>query len=166
DCFLTYADAKKEMQKQLGGNLDALDQQRPSLVHQRRPGILGKSYVHRYTAPRIETDDTAKPFQETGELIKSITIKDQSLETNSFSVVDDQTGPLRISCDDLFGKAMDRNLSNILDELLSCNNEDLDGDGALYLLQERLNVKPLDLDSLSIPVLNVARSSALTLNNS
>lgn len=35
--------------------------------------------------------------------------------------------------------------------LLSCNNEDLEGDRALSLLQERLQIKPLDLDKLCLP---------------
>lgn len=38
-----------------------------------------------------------------------------------------------------------------MDGLLSCNNEDLEGDRALSLLQKRLQIKPLDLDKLCLP---------------
>lgn len=38
-----------------------------------------------------------------------------------------------------------------MDELLSRDNNDFDEDGALSLLQERLQIKPIDLSNLSIP---------------
>lgn len=46
---------------------------------------------------------------------------------------------------------MGNNINHILDEFLSCNNEDLDGDGALNILQERLHIKPLDIEKLCMP---------------
>lgn len=45
-------------------------------------------------------------------------------------------------------------VDEILDELLSGNCEDLDGDGALTLLQERLQIKPIDLNKLCLPELH------------
>lgn len=40
----------------------------------------------------------------------------------------------------------------MLDGLLSCNSEDLEGDGAISLLQERLQIKPVAVDKFSIPI--------------
>ena len=45
-------------------------------------------------------------------------------------------------------------VAEILDELLSGNCGALDGDGALTLLQERLQIKPIDLDKLCLPELH------------
>ena len=45
-------------------------------------------------------------------------------------------------------------VDEILDELLSGNCQDLDGDGALTFLQERLQIKPIDLDKLCLPELH------------
>lgn len=42
-------------------------------------------------------------------------------------------------------------LNDILDGLLCCNSEDLEGDGAINLLQERLQIKPVVLEKLSVP---------------
>jgi len=40
----------------------------------------------------------------------------------------------------------------LLDGLLSCNAEDLEGDGAISLLQERLQIKPVAVDKFSVPI--------------
>lgn len=45
----------------------------------------------------------------------------------------------------------DNKINNILDGLLHCNPEDLEGDGAMTLLQEKLQIKPIVLDKLSVP---------------
>lgn len=47
--------------------------------------------------------------------------------------------------------ASEKGVNKILDELLSKDGEDLDDDRALSLLQERLQIKPIDLGNLSIP---------------
>jgi hypothetical protein len=43
--------------------------------------------------------------------------------------------------------------SEILDELLSGNFEDLEGDRAVSILQKRLQIKPIDLEKLNLPEL-------------
>ena len=43
-------------------------------------------------------------------------------------------------------------LDELLDGLLSCNSEDLEGDGAISLLQERLQIKPVAVDKFSVPI--------------
>ena len=42
-------------------------------------------------------------------------------------------------------------INDILDGLLRCDSEDLEGDGAITLLQERLQIKPIVLEKLSVP---------------
>ncbi|XP_042939505.1 uncharacterized protein LOC122274537 [Carya illinoinensis] len=42
-------------------------------------------------------------------------------------------------------------VSQILDELLSGNFEDLEGDAAVSLLQKHLQIKPIDLEKLTLP---------------
>jgi hypothetical protein len=44
-------------------------------------------------------------------------------------------------------------VSEILDELLSGNFEDLEGDRAVSILQKRLQIKPIDLEKLNLPKL-------------
>jgi hypothetical protein len=44
-------------------------------------------------------------------------------------------------------------VSEILAELLSGNFEDLEGDGAVSILQKRLQIKPIDLEKLNLPEL-------------
>ncbi|CAA7026078.1 unnamed protein product [Microthlaspi erraticum] len=45
----------------------------------------------------------------------------------------------------------DKNLKNILTELLSCSPDELEGDAGVKLLNERLNIKPVDKEMLSFP---------------
>ena len=45
----------------------------------------------------------------------------------------------------------DKNLENILTELLACSPDELDGDAGVKLLQERLNIKPVNEEMLSFP---------------
>lgn len=61
-------------------------------------------------------------------------------------------------------KKTESRVNDMLEELLSCNDEDLDGQGALNILQERLKIKTLDLGNLcrltELP--DVGRSNILT----
>ena len=43
-----------------------------------------------------------------------------------------------------------KNVNEILDELLSGNFEDLEGNGTISILQKRLQIKPIDLENLSL----------------
>ncbi|CAA2982125.1 Hypothetical predicted protein [Olea europaea subsp. europaea] len=104
----------------------------------RRPGILGKSYSykHRYSSVPCEND----------EMLMS------SLETVQTDVLDTPNHDLQQEVELVESVSKTGNKANgVLDELLSCNEEDLDGDGALNILQEMFQIKPLDLDGLCIP---------------
>lgn len=48
-------------------------------------------------------------------------------------------------------------VNQLLDDLLAKNQEELDGDGAVTLLQERLQIKPIDFKKLSLPDLQDIR---------
>ena len=47
----------------------------------------------------------------------------------------------------------EKRVDKLLDELLACDCEELDGDGAVALLQDRLQVKSLDIEKLNLPEL-------------
>ena len=52
----------------------------------------------------------------------------------------------------------------MLEELLSCNDDDLEGEGALNILQDRLKIKTLDMEKLCFltELTDVGRASVLT----
>ena len=52
---------------------------------------------------------------------------------------------------------LEENVNEILDELLSGNFEDLEGNGTISILQKRLQIKPVDLENLSLPELQGAQ---------
>ncbi|KAI3463357.1 hypothetical protein Pfo_020020 [Paulownia fortunei] len=173
DAYERLENAKKEIQKQLGGNTDNLNQHKPSIAcRRRRPGILGKSYnyKHRYSSAPFENDYMLMSSQETVERDISNIPKDDSKEKlfNPDPIPDVDLEEVELAVDVTVSvKKTENKVSNILDELLSCNNEDLDGDGALNLLQERLNIKPLDLEYLCMPELNDAgRTTVSTVGES
>ncbi|KAG8379895.1 hypothetical protein BUALT_Bualt07G0136800 [Buddleja alternifolia] len=163
--------AKKEIQKQLGGSVDTFNLYKPltNARRQRRPGILGKSYKskHRYSSKPSENDDILMLSQETVEQDIPREIKDNSQEKLSTPDhnpdIDLEEVELAVST-----KKTENEVSDILEELLSFNNEDLDGDGALNLLQERLQIKPLDRENLFIPELHdigKSRKSSLIIDS-
>lgn len=45
----------------------------------------------------------------------------------------------------------DKEIGNILSELLACTQDELDGDGAVKLLEDRLQIKSFNVEKLSIP---------------
>ncbi|GMY34259.1 centromere protein C [Fagus crenata] len=142
--------AKREIQKQIGGVSIDLDQHNPSTtVRQRRPGILGRSvkYKHRYSSVISENNVNVVSTQET-------------LESDIVGPTDDmekhKTDQNVASQESELAGSMDKSekkVSDILDELLSGNFEDLEGDGAVSILQKRLQIKPIDLEKLSLPEL-------------
>ncbi|KAK9282327.1 hypothetical protein L1049_005241 [Liquidambar formosana] len=156
--FLAYEkfeNAKKELQRQRGGVLMELNQNNPSTIaRRRRPGILGRSatYKHRYPLALSNNDETFVSSQETFE---------QDIHSPStYSFQKEATDPNVASQEsELAGSIAktETKVNKLLDELLSVNYEDLEGDGALTLLQERLQIKPIDLDKLCLPDLHDIR---------
>ncbi|KAL2458704.1 centromere protein C-like [Forsythia ovata] len=153
DAYERLENAKKEIRKHLGDRTNNLNEYKPSTnARHRRPGILGKSYnyKHRYSAAPSENDDTLMSSQE----IVEQDILDAPKHDSQQKIIDPTPSPnTDLQEVELAGSTTvaENKVNYILDELLSCNNEDLDGDGALNLLQERLQIKPPDLDKLCMP---------------
>ncbi|XP_047966323.1 centromere protein C-like isoform X2 [Salvia hispanica] len=158
DAYERTENAKKEMQKQLGVSMDNIDLYKPSNhKRRRRPGILGKSYnyKHRYSSTPSENDDMWMSSQETVS---------QDIPSPPKDVLQKLINPDPNVCDvEEVDLAEDRD-NDMLEELLSCNDDDLEGEGALNILQERLKIKPLDMEKLycltELP--DVGRTNVLT----
>ncbi|KAI3455391.1 hypothetical protein Pfo_012054 [Paulownia fortunei] len=168
DAYERMENAKKEIQKQLGGSKDNLSLYKPSNnARRRRPGILGKSYnyKHRYSSAPSE-NDMLMSSQETLDRDIPSAPKDESQEKlvhlDPDPDADLEEVELAVSM-----KKTENEVNDILEELLSCNDEDLEGHGALNLLQERLKIKPLDLENLYMTELpDVGRTSNSTVSES
>ncbi|KAK6124903.1 hypothetical protein DH2020_041364 [Rehmannia glutinosa] len=169
DAYERMENAKKEIQRHLGGSKDNLSLYKPSnTARHRRPGILGKSYnyKHRYSSVVPENDDMLMSSQEIVDQDIPSAPTDESHEKladqDPNSDADLEEVELSVSM-----KKTENEVSDILEELLSCNDEDLEGHGALNLLQERLKIKPLDLENLGMTELpTVGRTSISTLSES
>ncbi|KAL0562054.1 hypothetical protein IC582_002503 [Cucumis melo] len=164
--FLAYEkheNAKKEIQKQMGAVLKDLNQQNPSTnTRQRRPGILGRSvrYKHQYSSITTEDDQNVDPSQVTfdsgvfsplklgTETHPSPHIIDSEKKTDEDVAFEEEEEEEELVASAT--KAENR-VNDILDEFLSGNCEDLEGDRAINILQERLQIKPLTLEKLCLP---------------
>ncbi|XP_073296866.1 centromere protein C-like isoform X3 [Primulina huaijiensis] len=155
DAYERLEKAKKEIQKQLGNSMDNVNEFKPSTKPRlRRQGILGKSYHYRHRYPSVSFEnDMLMSSQEVVEQHVPSVPRDEPAEK-----LITLNSNLYIDSDEIESVASmrkkDTEANSLLDDLLSCDLGDLDGGGALNLLQERLNIKPLDLDSLSIPELH------------
>ncbi|GAA0160541.1 hypothetical protein LIER_17075 [Lithospermum erythrorhizon] len=146
-----HENAQKEIKRLMG--VSSIDEDiPPHNALKRRPGILGdrrRSVNYKYHRAKVisETEETDVPSPEPIELTVPKPPNNNSHETNSdFNV--------ELPDYDAAGPKTEHEVNMILDELLSSNTEDLDGYGAVSLLQERLNIKPIDLSTLSIPNFN------------
>ncbi|KAI5594040.1 hypothetical protein BDE02_03G049800 [Populus trichocarpa] len=159
--FERLEDAKKEMAKQTGRVSIGSNQSRASMApRHRRPGMPGRSrtakYQHLY--PTMSSQET---FME-----KILSPANPGSQQETFSP--DVASQLRESTNlvpeesGLAGSMAkaEKRVDKLLDELLSRDYEELDGDGAVTLLRDCLQVKALDLEKLSLPeLLNVQKTS-------
>ncbi|XP_034696747.1 centromere protein C isoform X1 [Vitis riparia] len=159
--------AKKELQRQRGGVLMDLNQYNLSTTaRHRRPGILGRSvsYKHHYSSLVSDNDENLMPSPATVEqkivspsnyssqvemVDPNVALQERELTETVDPSVESLERELTVSVTQAENK-----VDEILDELLSGNCQDLDGDGALTFLQERLQIKPIDLDKLCLPELH------------
>ncbi|KAG6736272.1 hypothetical protein POTOM_060991 [Populus tomentosa] len=161
--FERLEDAKKEMAKQTGHVSIRSNQSSMEMAPRpRRPGMPGRSrtvkYQHLY--PTMS-------FQETSiEVILSPSNPGSQQETVSQAVAIQLTESTSVSLEEseLAGEWLllqeqasmakaEKRVDKLLDELLACDCEELDGDGAVTLLQDRLKVKSLDIEKLNLPEL-------------
>ncbi|KAL1551469.1 centromere protein C-like isoform X2 [Salvia divinorum] len=165
DAYERTENAKKEMQKQLGVSVINIGLYKPSNnERRRRPGILGKSYnyKHRYSSTPSENDDMWMSSQETVS---------QDIPSPPKDVLQEKLIDLDSNLSDVEEVELAESMKKteggdnaMLEELLSCNDVDLEGEGALNILQERLKIKTLDMEKLyfltELP--DVGRASVLT----
>ncbi|XP_058004866.1 centromere protein C isoform X4 [Hevea brasiliensis] len=173
--FLAYErleNAKKEIAKQTGHSFTDSDQYNVFMVPQsQRPGIPGRSrtakYKHLYpTVPSQENSEedifsNYGPQQEKANpdiayhLTEPENAASQQLEpTNDAS---QQTEPASVALEEmeLAGSIVktEKRVNKLLDELLAHDYEELEGDGAMNLLQDRLQIKPFHIEKLNLPEL-------------
>ncbi|CAB4303196.1 unnamed protein product [Prunus armeniaca] len=142
-----HENAKKEIEKQMGGAVLDADQRNPSPIKRsRQPGILGRSakYKPLYPSTDAETSENGETSQDMLETSIHSPLNHSSQAENKDVALEEV---------DLAGATAkaDKELGEILHDLLSKNCEDLEGDGAVSLLQEHLKIKPIKMKKLSLP---------------
>ncbi|PPS12314.1 hypothetical protein GOBAR_AA08322 [Gossypium barbadense] len=147
--FEKAENAKREIEKQTGGVLMDLDQNIQSMAARpRRPGILRRSvkYKHRYSTPISPVES----FKE----------ETPSPVCNSQPEKSDQNVEFQ---EELSGKSRrlicpktnaENKVNDLLDHLLTST---CDGNEAISLLQEQLQIKPIDLEKICLPDLQDIR---------
>ncbi|XP_031263505.1 centromere protein C [Pistacia vera] len=155
--FEKIENARKELQKQTGGDLMDLNLQNSSMAARpRRPGILRRSvkYKHRYSDV-LSSQETLEEniLSPSGYSVQQETINpdDASLDRELVDAALQET-----ELADSIAKS-EKKVNDLLDELLSDNCGGLDGDDPVSLLQEHLQIKPIDLEKLSLPELQAVR---------
>ncbi|KAF5739130.1 hypothetical protein HS088_TW12G00330 [Tripterygium wilfordii] len=146
--FERLENAKKELQKQTGSILVDSYQNDPSVApRRRRLGILGRSvkYKHRPSTfmasqSTVEKDIFILPDQSS-----------QLWEPDPNSESPEREVPGSMS-------KTENKVNQVLDELLTDDYSELDGDETVNLLQERLQIQPIDIEKLSLPDLHILRS--------
>ncbi|KAK7261865.1 hypothetical protein RIF29_28188 [Crotalaria pallida] len=145
--------AEREIWKQLGivsvesneDNISTKTRQR----RQPRPGLPGNNqrqvkYKHRYQTETLVNNDYVPSSQgaignDSVDPVGENTDKGGACHTSLENEVTD------------LSDIEEEKVNNILDELLCRNPEDLEGGGAMALLEEKLQIKPIDIRPLSVP---------------
>ncbi|XP_052175578.1 centromere protein C-like isoform X3 [Diospyros lotus] len=141
--------AKEELRRQRGENMTHLkDCSLLKTKRNRRPGIRGKSvcYKHHFSSVLCQDDDIFMSSQETlGQHVLCSPIYISQPDAVDPDVV--------LQEDDLLGSVSKKEsrVNALLDELLSDNCENLDGDEPLSFFQKHLQIKALDFDKLCPP---------------
>ncbi|CAL9215142.1 unnamed protein product [Arabidopsis halleri] len=150
--------ANREWQKQTGSSV--IDtQQNPPSRRPRRPGIPGRKrrpFEHTFTdsyftdAINLEASEKENPIAS-----------EQSLERTTAAHVTTVDREVDDSTVDT-----DKDLNNILKELLASNRDELEGDAAVKLLEDRLQIKSLNVEKFSIPEFQDVRKMNLKASGS
>ncbi|KAM7254086.1 hypothetical protein ACFE04_031768 [Oxalis oulophora] len=157
--FEKLENAKEELQRQTGSVLTDIDEDKLFTVapRPRRAGISGRTvkYKHRYAAS-LSPQDT---FEENGSGPRDRSSKEETCNANLQPKEMDMSEEEIIDADlqaeerDLASSITrtEKKVNELLDELLAGSCEELDGDKAMNVLRERLQIKPINLDNLSLP---------------
>ncbi|KAL3610586.1 hypothetical protein D5086_001606 [Populus alba] len=152
--FERLEDAKKEMAKQTGRVSIGSNQSSMAMAPRpRRPGMPGRSrtvkYQHLY--PTMSFQETSieeilspsNPGSQQETVSQAVAL--QLMESTSVALEESELAASMAKAE--------KRVHKLLDELLACDCEELDGDGAVTLLQDRLQVKSLDIEKLNLPEL-------------
>ncbi|KAJ8755715.1 hypothetical protein K2173_024259 [Erythroxylum novogranatense] len=160
--FERIQNAKKEIARQTSLPFGEPDQgiTATSAPRPHRPGIPGRSrtakYKHLYPSSASEDvpEEDFRPFNRNAEHENAHV--DATLEGQNLEIVESQQmQPLNVATQEVelavsVTKAENR-VNKLLEELLAHDYNELDGDGALSLLQNRLQIKSLDIKKLNFP---------------
>ncbi|XVE52131.1 hypothetical protein DITRI_Ditri02bG0097500 [Diplodiscus trichospermus] len=143
--FERVENAKREIQKQMGGVLMDLDQNVQSVAaRRRRPGMLRRSvkYKHRYST--ASSMSPVENFEE--EILSPLCGSQQEKYDPNVELQEDELAASVTNAE--------KKVNELLDNLLTNN---YDGDEAVSLLQEHLQIRPIDLENLCLPDLEDIR---------
>ncbi|CAH8353790.1 unnamed protein product [Eruca vesicaria subsp. sativa] len=166
--YESFLVAQREWQKQSGTYVKETYHYQPP---KRRPELPGKkrgTYKHTYTdsyldALKASENENHIPSEQSLEenTVAHVKTAVHSLEENRAahvkaaeqSLEENTAAPLKTADREVDASTAytDKNLENILTELLACSPDELEGDAGIKLLQERLNIKPIDKQMLSFP---------------
>ncbi|KAK6267985.1 hypothetical protein QUC31_012145 [Theobroma cacao] len=135
--FERAENAKREIQKQTDGVLMDLDQNIQSMAARpRRPGILRRSvkYKHRYSTAMSPVEN----FEE--EILSPLGCSQQEESDPNVELQEKELSGLVTNAE--------KKVNELLDHLLTSN---YDKDEAVSLLQERLQIKPINLEKICLP---------------
>ncbi|KAI6690013.1 hypothetical protein NL676_026841 [Syzygium grande] len=143
-----FENAKREILRRTGVSMDQNQYDTVRNARPRRPGTSRKSFKNIFDRSIISSQATSQNDIVPGPVY---TTQPEAVELTDEA--------------ELAGSEMAQNKVNeLLDDLLSRNCEDFDGDGAVNLLQERLQIKPVNIENLSLPDMQDIRGN--DLNNS
>ncbi|KAF7136415.1 hypothetical protein RHSIM_Rhsim08G0218700 [Rhododendron simsii] len=139
-----YDNARLELHLMRGGSLADFDCNTSKPERRRRPGILGKTYKHRISLTLPEIDGKSSQVMSGQEILSPLhyTSEQETANPNVQLQEKDLTGSVYNT---------ENRGDELLDELLSDRCANLDTGGILSFLQERLEIKPLDLDKVCLP---------------
>ncbi|KAF8026553.1 hypothetical protein BT93_F3139 [Corymbia citriodora subsp. variegata] len=146
EAYEMFENAKREIHRQTGVSMDQNQYDTVRNARPRRPGTWRKSYKNLFDQSVIFSQLTSQ-----NDIISS-----QSTSQNDIvpgPVYTTQPEAIELTDEtELAGSEMAENkVDELLDNLLSRNCEDFDGDGAVNLLQEHLQIKPVSIENLSLP---------------
>ncbi|KAK3426593.1 hypothetical protein EUGRSUZ_F03008 [Eucalyptus grandis] len=146
EAYEMFENAKREIHRQTGVSMDQNQYDTVRNARPRRPGTLRKSFKNLFDQSVISLQLTSQNDIISSQLTSQNDIVPGPVYTTQPEAIEltDET--------ELAGSEMAENkVNDLLDDLLSKNCEDFDGDGAVNLLQECLQIKPVNVENLSLP---------------
>ncbi|XP_045814953.1 centromere protein C-like [Trifolium pratense] len=150
------ANARREIEKQMG-----IVSSQSNKPRERRPGLPGFNrrpvrYKHRVSTEALDNNDDVLSSQEAfgSDIVDPVGDSQEAFGSDIVDPVGDNTDKGEASLASLYYEVNGSSateINDILQGLLTCDSEELEGDGAINLLQEKLQVKPIFMEKLSVP---------------